>query len=518
MFRKYLAGIALLAASFSSHAQIREQWGPGYQTEQNEFIAASEEVGYTNSEYYIQTAGNKDEKHPEFHIAKFNDSLRHVLTKDIDLGFLGKKWKFKRIENIIPVEDKVHLLASYNDTKHGESSLYLLDLDKETLEPKTEPRAIASIPFSDYFNERVFHLKASPDSSRFLVFYDSHHNSHRGAEEFNCIVFNRDFELLWEKAIKLDHKEAHFHADDYLIDNKGNVHISGATFDADTKHKKHWFGAERRRKVAIIDPKKPNYHYQLISILKAGEKVITREIRIKDRYIVGMDIVLDEQSNIHGAGLYSEEGINSVAGGFYVLANKDEEEARSVKHWHFSEEFIKSFPEGNKNGELKEIQKVRLKGILMRKDGTIALFGEQYFSANPKKKLYEHYEDLLVVDFNPQGDIEWYVRIPKKQSHTPHSDASFFAATSDRKIYVMFNDHVDNFGEPNPEKNLEVNETARTAVVSITTDGQVSKEELIQDEETLIHPTMCRQLGDGHVVIFGFFENTTNIAKMTLEK
>jgi hypothetical protein len=160
--------------------------------------------------------------------------------------------------------------------------------------------------------------------------------------------------------------------------------------------------------------------------------------------------------------------------------------------------------------------------IIRRDDGGAVLIAEQYYmyavttcTTNPNggqtcRTTYHYiYNDIIAVNIDPQGNIEWSAKVPKRQ-HTTNDDgyySSYALEVKGDKIYLIFNDTGENLYLKPGDKIKQFEFKGKDALVTIATidgDGNTKREALFSPErrETILRPKDCEQMEDDRMFIY----------------
>ncbi|MBX9851996.1 MAG: hypothetical protein K2X86_09580 [Cytophagaceae bacterium] len=181
-----------------------------------------------------------------------------------------------------------------------------------------------------------------------------------------------------------------------------------------------------------------------------------------------------------------------------------------------------------------ELYQFSLDDLVIRSDGGMVLTGEQYFvrvhtytTSNPNggmstTTVYKyHYNDIIVININPEGNIQWATKIPKTQITS--NDGGFFSsysmAVASDKLYFVFNDNPKNLVSSVEGKtfNFVPYKESHVVCVQIDNNGKIEKKSLFssKDVDIITRPKVCEQINDNCLLIFGQRKSTQRFALMT---
>jgi hypothetical protein len=158
----------------------------------------------------------------------------------------------------------------------------------------------------------------------------------------------------------------------------------------------------------------------------------------------------------------------------------------------------------------------------MRTDGGAVLVAEQYYvyeqsyysywDRSTRFNYFYHYNDILIINIKPTGEVEWASRIPKRQETMNDGGyySSYAMATVKDRFYFIYNDNPRNFDPQvqNGNRRNRFNYNGRYSVVSLSEvriDGSVRTMPLFtnRDADVITRPKICRQSGSRNMLVYG---------------
>jgi len=516
--------IAVIIFSNLSFAQVKSKkvdisWGSVFQ-EKKEILV--DIIGHDETGLYTL----KQKKH-DLLLVHYNNNLQ--ATKSIELNLKNENKKERILEQILFLNNEIYVFSSFSDKKTKINSLFLEHIDKETLLADGDLEEIAHIDYSEFsrWNNGGYESCISRDSSKILVYYQLPYDKDQN-EEIGFIIFDRNMKQLWKKEITVPYKDKLFFIEDYLVDNSGNVHLLGVIFKDKARYKKRG---------------EANYHYQILSYYDEGETEVEYPVEIENKFITDMQITINDNQNIICAGFYSDEGTSSIIGSYFLTLDSKTKNIIVENYKKFDIDFItqnltdrqenktKKKSEKGKNIELFEYD---LNNIILREDGGAILVGEQYYVrvshyttyvngvAQTHTTYYYYFNDIIVINYNPKGEIEWNVKIPKRQVSTNDGGpfSSYVLNIVDDKMYFIFNDHPKNLFYKGNGKLYYFNGRSKESLVVLVElglDGEFEKEALFskEDAEVMTRPLLCKQISDREMILYGTTRKTGRFAKIT---
>jgi hypothetical protein len=175
-----------------------------------------------------------------------------------------------------------------------------------------------------------------------------------------------------------------------------------------------------------------------------------------------------------------------------------------------------------------ELYNFALDDLILRNDGGAVLVAEQFYVyedqefdnfgvgfnrfGNPNNAVrtnyFYNYNDIIVVNIRPTGEIEWTARIPKKQETVNDGGyySSYAMSIQPTGLYFLYNDNARNFDDKKPGRiyNFSGNDSVMT-VAQIQKDGNVTIFPIFDKNGSgaIIRPKICEQIGKKEMAIYG---------------
>ena len=420
--------------------------------------------------------------------------------------------------------DQLFIFTSVKDKARKKFDFYVQTVNMKTMKMNNDGKKMSSVDFQGKIalNSGAFDFEISKDSSKILVINSFPYVKGQPAK-YGLGVFDRGFNKLYSKNVKLPTKEDLYDVQDFRIDNKGNVHVLGKLYFEKRKD-------TRRGEV--------NYQHQLLSYYDELERVEKNTIRVKDKYLNNMQIAIDKNGDFACGGFYSTNNSDNVDGTFWLKLDGKTTEVISENYKEFSIDFItqnvkervkKKLEKKEKKGKSIELYQFQLDEIIFHGDGGAVLVGEQFYittstftDANGRTTtttIY-NYRDIIVVKISGDGEIEWAEKIPKRQ--VSRNDGGFYSSYQlsivKNKLYFIFNDNEKNLNNEGDGKikNFTGDKESLTVLVTMDDKGNQKKEALfnVREAEVIIRPKVGDQVGLREAVIFGQKKKKQRVAKV----
>lgn len=433
------------------------------------------------------------------------------------------------IQYVLQLQNKLYLFYSCADPGTRKNTLFVKQVSKTTLQPEGEKLKIGEIDISSgsKYNRGDFTFRVSRDSSKLAVFYALPYNEDEPqALGFN--VLDTQLNSIWEKQVRLPYRDDLFDVESYKVDNKGNVYLLGLVYKEKRRSKRKG---------------QPNYSYEVFAYSDKGNTLKQYPVVLEDRFLTDMQIEVIDDKNLVCAGFYSAKGTFSIGGTYFLRVDLQTKEISQKSFKDFGLDFItqnmterevERAARKEERGDDLELYEYNLDKLLVGKDGSAILIGEQYFVKAVTTTMYMngrptytttyhyYYNDIIAVKVDPTGKIEWAEKVAKTQHTT--SDNGFYSsytlAVVKNRICFIFNDHPDNLnykgiGRP---RNFNGRESL-VVLVSLDQNGKQTRQPIFNsvDVDVITRPKVCEQISNREVILFGQRKKTQQFAKVTFE-
>jgi len=473
--------------------------------------------------YVLKTRqGNQDivDGPQKVYIEHYNREMNLTKSKEINLKWKKKKRQF---EDILMIGGELYLFTSYNNQAKRKNFLFAQKMNKRSFDVEKDLNFIADIDSRNKYKEGSFNFHISTDSSKVLVFNQLPYKKNQ-PEQFALRVYNNDFTLSWQKDITLPYDDNKFDVEDYQVDNQGNVYLLGILYGD---------GSSGRRRGA------PNYQYVLLAYTEMGTAKKKYPIKLREKFITDLTFRPSNNGELVFCGFYSESGTYSIRGTYFFRINPTTKEVfnKSLKEldFDFRTEYVSTRKKQRMDNEDRksELYQFSLDELILRNDGGALLIAEQYYVEEEREydpyygsvgtfgryggtngqyryNYIYNYNDIIVVNVGPSGEIEWACRIPKRQE--TENDGGWYSSYSMSivrdKINFIYNDNGRNFGQNAKERKKRYNFNGRNSVIAISQvspDGSVQTRPLAQNREIgiITRPKACKQIGSKEIAIYG---------------
>ena len=483
----------------------------------------------------------------------YDASMKLVRQKELDLEYKGKNRSFK---DVVMLEGKLWLLSYFYNEKHEKTYLFAQRIDNETLTMSKEIIKISEQDETNKERQDVFSLATSRDSSKIVIF--TKQASEKRQQEFTLAVFDSNFDDVWSKDAKLPYNRKSFDVNETQVDKNGNVYLLGVIYTE---------GANRYERGG-----KPTYQYDLVAYMRDSTLDVQEyKIDLKDKFVTDLTFRVADDGDLVFSGFYSDKGRSTMKGTCFFKINPRTKDMTSVSTREFDFNFLtenlsqrnkekaKTASMSNDKSKEPELPAYNLDKLILRSDGGALLVAEQYFieeqfqnnnrwnnpygfstfgggwndpfydpwswrngGINRQRDIYYNYNDVIVVNIRPDGEIAWAARIPKSQ--TSRNDGGIYSSYAMSivadKLYFIYNEDPRNL-DPNRKKTYSESPDKTSVVVlaEVNKEGQVKRAPLFQNREEGIvtRPKICRQIGRREMAIYGESGRTYRFGSVTFE-
>lgn len=484
-------------------------------------ITWGEEIKFKKGAEFSEYIGKDDDSH---YLIK---SLKRGMQYEINVFGYDMKLKSKKVINMKAhqnykmsyegsyfLNDNIYIFSSFPDKKTKTNKLYCRVFDKNTLS-SGELKEIEQLPYEKRKFKGGFGVVSSEDNKKLLIYLGKPYekNSH---EKFGFTILNTNLDVEWKKEVELPYTEQLFSVQDYKITNNGDVYILGKEYKEEkSKRNKH----------------KPNYKYHIIAYLNKGNSIKDYEINLNDKFITDIAYNIAENGDLVCSGLYSETGTYSIKGAFFLAIDSETKNIKNNNLKKFDEDFItqgwtdKAIAKAKKKKIKKdksiEMYEYDLKDFILREDGGAVLIAEQFFvrivtrtytdsqgNMRTTNDYHYYYKDIIVININNEGQIEWATKIDKYQHSVNDGGyySSYVLQIDEDKLHIIYNERARKYFEKEERKQLNRKDknASLTIITTVQSNGDHSKEILINvsNENTYPVPKFSEQINDKQLLMY----------------
>ncbi len=500
--KKYLIILLFSFIVVSADAQIDEmniKWGdpiPAKRMLVDDILSANNEGEFYSSSTSIKFMGGTR------YFQKYN-SLK--LKKQIELKSDYKRKEYD-VEYVIELNDQLYLMNQVSTRE--KYSLSAQGLNNETLRPSGNREMIYNFKKNKTarYTPGTERSYISPEESK-IAYVMTHPGDKKSPFITSVKLFDDNFDLLWDNKIEFDYPKERTHLTSITCSDDGTVYMLLRV----TKEKEDQKRNERK------------YDIVLHTISADGLESSTT-LELEDNYIVSLKLNISAEGNLLCGGFYSQEGYQTD-GVFYMTLSSEDYSILTTSLKKFDIGFI---VEGQTDRVKKKAKKKVAKGknvglshvtfrnIIVKEDGGAVLVGEYvhiytttYTDQNGVTKTTTHYnyDDIYVINIDPDGQIEWAKKILKRQ-HTTNDGgfySSFFMVVNGEHLNFLFNTRIKRENILN--------------VATLDANGKEQIDELVRSKsrsKMRIRPKSCEQITDNEFIIYAVGKKSYSFARVVL--
>lgn len=402
--------------------------------------------------------------------------------------------KENRIENAFIKNDQLHLIE-FNQSKKNKLIIYstlttnlntfnftskeLLSISEENSKKYFE---IMVFPFfinnglSQLDSDHMGSVSMSENNKFFAINFDI---KNKEKETHKVFVYNDNFELVFEKLIVKKIKDRFF---DYTTvevdDTDGTLYFLGKSFENESRRKKK--------------KGKSNYHFELSKIDANGEKTVS--FKNPDKFISSLSLVKNKE-NLSCVGFYGNKDEGKLNGVCMINIDAETFEVETKKFNPFSNTFLTDKYGDNerkkKRKSKKGLKNISYRSIEIQENGDLIISAEEDYitvhttmGQNGAMSSYtiQHYDDIIALKLNKEGDLLWSRNINKAQ--TGYANSSFTPISLNNKMYYFMNcsDNIKKLSADRIQFKQTSSKKSNLYVITLNNEGVFDYKKLIDDK------------------------------------
>ncbi|MEN0047098.1 MAG: hypothetical protein AAF806_08580 [Bacteroidota bacterium] len=436
----------------------------------------------------------------------FIGSYNRTMDAKTEVGFdptaRGINWSY---EGTFWMNNQFHLFSSFYDNKASKNILYRQSIDKERDNLQLGVlKEVTNFTVKNKHDLGEFELLKSASGNLLLSCSKIPNRSDNIVLQLR--LFDQQFDEKEHKNIVLPFTQEQMEVMEKHIDEAGNFYILGRIYQK---------GRVDRRNGT------PNYEYVLVIYKNQATQALTYHLNVDDYLLTDLKFNVLKNNEVILAGLISDAGNAKTNGICYFKVDLQNTALQIKKKSLFQTQPISlAAAQTTSSEEIKIPRYLKIDHLFSRSDGGSLMIAERSFQVS--KYTYQD-DDILVVNINPDGTIDWVSQIPKKQSsyYTEDVILSYFPFIVEDKIYLIYNDDGRNFSYTKNRKRVQRHKTLKgyAALTEIQRDGTWRTYPLSDNsiEDLVIHPQSCKQIGRKTILIYEAFRNTYRFGKLELK-
>lgn len=503
--------------------KLEIEWGA--ESKSSMRLRPSDYIGNINGNGYMLKTKAKMGKSGVFFIEVIDDRMNVVKTSELVLETKTDDLDFERV---FIFDDKLYVGASLRNGAKKRKTLFVQELDSETLTPVDAFKKISEFSYEDGSkrNSGSFRSSFNQDSTLIMILYDIP-GGKSDRERFGIEVFDKELELVWKKDITLPYKEADFSVIDYEMDIAGNAYVLG-------------------RRVVDKSGKKEEVELEVLKYSPDEEDAVVYKLELPGKkYINGFRLQFKD-NEIWCLGFYSKDARSGTQGCFVMRVNKDTGELIQQNQQEFPLDFItmNTTEKSQRRTESKAakgkdvgIANLYIRNVIDTKTGQVIVVAEVYFvkvytsstataggGRTTSTTYVYHYNDIVLFSIGSELDILWYNKIPKAQVTADDYGyySSFYSHKTADRLLIVYNDHIDNLKVVKSGKPARFTGSRKTSVavgVTVDFDGNIGKSRLfdVKNTKSYMRPKAAGTGEDDQMIIHTTTGKTQRYAKVGIK-
>lgn len=343
-------------------------------------------------------------------------------------------------------------------------------------------------------------ISFNEDKSAFAII---HEVKNKEAETYKFFVFDSDLNQKFVQQFSSEVKDSKYRFENIALSKDGNaLYLLGKVLIEQNKDK----GGD--------------YHYEISRI--STDAIVTQIIDTQEHYIRSLKTIFLD-GKVACVSFYSDRNDSRYKGLCYIALDPTTLKINQSKYNPFTEQFLE-----DKYGKVKdkELKFLVIKGFFVSQNNEIILNAEETYRTtnsnyggmngiNGMQTSYEyHYDDIVSVKLNNQGDLIWARNINKKQSTSDgislfnatyssgylsytsilSADYNYFFINAGEKVKEISNDRIQFKQTSKNHSNINV--------IRINKEGDFDYQELVDDTENEMPFMVSEGIPNGNSILF----------------
>jgi hypothetical protein len=329
---------------------------------------------------------------------------------------------------------------------------------------------------------KKFGFSLSQNKSKLIIQYRKkplERKDEKSKDIMGMFVYSHEMEKDAGSEIEMPYTEKEMDNLDYTVDAAGTPYILAKVFTSNT--------TRESKKNPDGNGKVANYQIELFKIDLKAKKILATPIKTEEKFITKIALYESVDNDLVCTGYYNTSGPTKTRGsgsfwgavtphtdGICMFKIKKSGGISDINYYEIPVEIMNQYERKGtqKRNERKDdkgkaqFEYLTLRESLIQDDGSIIVIGEQYhikegnttttvspptpggFGGTRQAPPQHLYEDVLIAKINPNGELSWMRKLPKKQlSDKPEKGGMSIKYIQDKengKHYLMYLDNVKN--------------------------------------------------------------------------
>ena len=529
LFCSLLIGAMILSCSWAQGVKI--DWGENVDLE----TKVLKIVGQTDYGLYALTTRRK-----KFYLEYFvGESFSRKFTTE--LAFKVEDGIESELAELFFLEGNLLLFTSTFDKSNKIYKIFGYQLSNEG-KITSERVEILEAGFEKKRRAGEIGFRISQDLSKLLVYHSAPHKKTSKSWQINMKILSSNLDLIknLQTEFPLQSEKDNIEISNFLIKDDAAVYVAA--------RQQAWEKKMYRTKNLWIRQFEPSNGFE--------EKTIS--IDLEDKSASSIALTIDPEGMLIGAGFYAERtsrGLmryDGLVGTYFLKIDPIQGEVTTKILQPFGQEFAATVLKERQAGKGKLVPNAFLpQEIIPKADGGAVMVAE-YFTrviteAEYGQTITNTHGPLAVIDFQPDGNINWVRSIPKRQVYTetyPRIALDFgnglfldfdfwFSLTKDQTVYhsyvtgvhgeylyFLYNDHPKNIEIEHFRDTSPLNGYKRSVPVVIRMDGNGDMNKSILGgvkTDVVLRPRISLQDRYEEILIYGTRKKEEKFGRILFE-
>lgn len=403
-----------------------------------------------NDNLYARFNLSKDNE-KDMQIQYFDNSLQKIIKDEIIEmpDFVSNK----SCDGIFDIKNNIYYFYSYWDRDNKKDQLKAVLFNKNTNKFNTDQISIAEsdkLDGIDYnVNALTHRLDFSKDSSFILVSSFLKKKSKSSSNIFNCNLLDKKLNKIYSSNIELPYKSSITNSFNSFTDSEGEIYVLLGV------QNENYIEESNYKKDIVI-----GYHFELFNVDKKSNSLIPIKINENNKGLSSFKIIENDNGNIVIGFFYSDSKNKLLPDGIltcYIEKDKAKIDFK-VKNTYteFPSEiknyYVNNIKEKEKNSKLNSEyignERLILHDLICESNGNLTYIGQNNYyqeQSSPEHSwTISHFNAILIIKIDGNGNIIWQKKINKLQSGRSIDDLSFKLLNINGLLYFFYIDNISN--------------------------------------------------------------------------
>lgn len=432
----FIGGVFVMC-TFMSFAQMQITWGE----EKAKSGSLIDILPLNPSNFYtLRWQGNSI--FGGYYLTKF-DELNEVKSKKVSISV---NQNIANFEDVVMVDERPAVILS--NVRDGRDNIFLQQYGYD-LEPRGDAKLIVSYDLIKGKTREPIRIVQSKDYNYFAIIWMLVGKG-KGSDTYGYKIFDKKYNVIENGEFEIPFESRNVDISNHLLTNTGHYFFLLKEYDVDQN--------TRNSKVNT---------FKALHLYQVDEDGLTHyKVPMAGKRPDAISMNSDDSTLFTLTGCYGTDNSEGITGVFYMKLDFLNASIIDEGYKAFDREFItmdwsekeisKMERKLQSGGSEPSLYNYKMRQSEILPDGSLIGLMEQYYVQ--VRSYYDprgmatynytyYYNDLIVFKVDPEGDVAWINKIPKRQISTndggPYSSYAFFV--DNNNINIIFNDHIDNY-------------------------------------------------------------------------